>query len=188
VPVPAGPDIEFFAPSEDLADPVRRQNPARRRPTLEHPALDLYAGSDGFLVRTALIRSERYRAGTGPVIRTSDDICRLVQHLAHADQEHFVVLAVSNQNRLMAIHESSVGGTSKTLVELRHAIKVPFLVGAQAIAVVHNHPSGDPTPSPDDIDLTKRLKEAVDCVGLTFLDHVIVSTGGCVSFHDRYGW
>lgn len=180
-----GADFIISMPSEDLADPSPAlPNPPRRRATLEHPALDLYAGHDGFLVRTALIRSEKYSDVKRPKIANSEDAASLCSHLRYADQEHLVVLALDGQMKLRAIHEAAIGSSSSTSQTMNHLVKVATLTSSSAVIMVHNHPSGDPRPSPEDIAMTKQVKSGLECLGIVLMDHVIVAEEGATSMAD----
>jgi DNA repair protein RadC len=92
--------------------------------------------------------------------------------------ETFAVACLSARHRLLAWHTVSRGTRDSTPVSMPDVF-VPACVtpGAVAIVVVHNHPSGDPTPSPDDVALTARLRAAADILNVTLLDHLIVSEG-----------
>lgn len=77
------------------------------------------------------------------------------------------------------------GGPLDTLlVHPREVFKAALLANAAAIVVAHNHPSGDPTPSPDDMEMTRRLVAAGGVLGMSVLDHIIVGHGGYYSFHE----
>lgn len=180
-----GPDVVLTMPAEELALETFAQPNARRKRSLEQSALDLYAGNEKYLVRTALIRADNYDNGKrAPTIRSGQDAADLTQHLVHADQEHLVILALNAQMKLVAIHETAVGATSSVGQEIRHIIKVAVLVAATGVIMVHNHPSGDPTPSDPDRAITKHAGEAFECVGIALLDHVIVAAGGWRSFYQ----
>jgi DNA repair protein RadC len=184
--IPVGPDVTLYAPTEDLTDTFASEqteflsNPLRRRklPTLEHPALDLYAGYSDYLVKTAIIRSDKWKNTPGPDVSSAAKAAELTRHLAFADQEHIVVLALNGQNRLLAIHETSIGGASYSNIEMRQALKVPVLVSAAAVILVHNHPGGDPSPSQPDRELTAALLPAYKCLGIPLVDHVIIGLNG----------
>jgi DNA repair protein RadC len=105
-------------------------------------------------------------------------VAKLCQHIAMMDQEYMVTIAVSNDMRLMAIHEAAVGGRSRVGTVAVDIIKVPFLTGATALFLVHNHPSGVPIPSVEDFDMTDLVRRATECVGLTLLDHIVVAHEG----------
>jgi DNA repair protein RadC len=134
-----------------------------------------------------VIRASDYDPTDAPVIAAPGDVFRVVAHLQYADQEHFVTLAVDSARRLRAIHETAVGGTSAALVEAGHVVKLPLLVGASAVLVAHNHPSQSKRFSDDDVRMTHALSSATRCVGLTLLDHVLVTRTGWLSFLEEYG-
>ncbi|MGO0063489.1 JAB domain-containing protein [Brevibacillus fluminis] len=120
-------------------------------------------------------------------IRTAGDAVGLFQKfLDEADREQFLLLCLSSKNEPTAIHTVSVGSLSASIVHPRETFKVAFLANASSIIVAHNHPSGDPTPSQEDISLTKTLMQAGDLLGITVLDHIIVgSEGTFVSLKEK---
>lgn len=188
-----GADEVIYVPTEDLveasigktrfrANEGRARKKAKR--SFEEPTLDLYGGFDGFLVRTALIRANDYDASKAPLIQSPEDVIKLVEHLAFADQEHLVVIATNSESRLMAIHEAAVGGLGAAQFEIRQLIKVGYLTSAKALFMVHNHPSGSSTPSADDLRATKAVVEALKCVGLSLLDHIIIARDGATSLRS----
>jgi DNA repair protein RadC len=79
---------------------------------------------------------------------------------------------------VLAIETVSVGSLNASIVHPREVLKPAILASAAGIIVAHNHPSGDPTPSADDVEITKRLARAADIMGIPLLDHVIVGSGG----------
>jgi len=179
-----GPDVILLAPVEELIESAR-PNPPRKKRVLEHPALDIYAGNENYLVRTALIRAEGWDGGKNPpIIQSGADAADLCGHLKHADQEHMVIICINPQNKLLAIHETAVGGTSSMVIEIKHVIKVAVLTAAAAVIMVHNHPGGSPEPSREDISMTKSAKEAFKCVGIELVDHIIVALNGFTSFYS----
>ena len=98
-----------------------------------------------------------------------------------------MVLSMNANMKLLAIHESAIGGSSSAQVELQHAIKSPLLVSARAAIIVHNHPSGSTEFSSPDIALTKKVKAGFDCIGVSLLDHVVIARGGWASYMDQVG-
>ena len=92
-----------------------------------------------------------------------------------ADREMFVVLHLDVRNRVVAHEITSIGSQTASLVHPREVFKSAILKGACSIILSHNHPSGDPSPSKDDIDLTQRLVEAGRLMGIDVLDHIIVA-------------
>ena len=85
---------------------------------------------------------------------------------------------MNTKNQLVKLTEVSVGSLNASIVHPRELFKDAVKVSAAALVVVHNHPSGDPTPSGADIQLTRRLAKAGDVLGIELLDHVIIGDGG----------
>ena len=113
-------------------------------------------------------------------ITSSEDAGRLARDLAERaddDREHFWVLLLNTQNKLLAVHEVSVGSISATVVDPRGVFGPALREGAASIILVHSHPSGDPTPSEVDIKLTRDLVDAGNVVEVRVLDHIIVGSG-----------
>src|SRR5262249_38304182 len=93
------------------------------------------------------------------------------------DREHFLAFMLDSQNRLRLIHEVSVGTQTATLVHPREVFGPAVREGAAAVVLVHNHPSGDPTPSREDVRLTGQLADAGKLLDIKVHDHVIVGSG-----------
>ena len=91
-----------------------------------------------------------------------------------ADREHFVILALNTRNQISGIHTVSVGSLDTSIVHPRGAFKFAILSNASSIILAHTHPSGDTTPSSEDIELTKRLQKAGEVLGIDVLDHIII--------------
>lgn len=98
--------------------------------------------------------------------------------------EVFAILCLSTKHRVIAYHEVSRGTFDATLVHPREVFKAALLSNAASIILTHNHPSGDPTPSPDDHQLTRRLVDAGRLIGVDVLDHIIVGDGRYFSFRE----
>ncbi|MCG8588375.1 MAG: DNA repair protein RadC [Proteobacteria bacterium] len=102
--------------------------------------------------------------------------------LAHATQESFFVMSLDARQRLLAEHRVSLGTLTASLVHPREVFRPALRQAAAAVLLVHNHPSGDPTPSAEDRDVTERLATAGRILGVRVLDHVIVGRDGYYSF------
>jgi len=100
-------------------------------------------------------------------------------------QEVFGVLVLNTKNKIVAVHEISRGSLNSSLVHPREVFKPAVLHNASAIICFHNHPSGDPEPSREDIEITKRLVEAGKIIGIEILDHIIVGDEEYVSLKER---
>jgi DNA repair protein RadC len=93
-------------------------------------------------------------------------------------REHFVALYLNTKNRLVAAHVVAIGTLSSALVHPREVFGPALrIIGIAALVLVHNHPSGDPTPSRDDVSLTTKLVEAGRLLDVTVHDHVIIGSG-----------
>ena len=179
----ASADVVILAPTEKLAASASYVRNPRYRLDIRAPgepakSITLYDGKERFLVRTALVRHEDFHGGNAPKLDTPRAVAKLCQHIAMMDQEYMVTIAVNSALRLLAIHETAVGGKSGVGPLVNDIIKIPFLTGASGVFLVHNHPSGVPIPSAQDIDMTDRAKRATECVGVTLLDHVVVAYEG----------
>ena len=105
-----------------------------------------------------------------------------------AQQEHFVCFDLNVRHRVIARRTVGIGSICGVEVHPREVFRQAIVNGAAAVILVHNHPSGDPTPSRQDVDLTARLREVGDLVGITVLDHVIVAAEGCWASMAERGW
>ncbi len=101
--------------------------------------------------------------------------------MAYAEKEQFRILFLDRKNALIADEVQQEGTVDHTPVYVREVVKRALELSASAIILVHNHPSGDPTPSPADIDMTRRIVEAADKLGIKVHDHIIVGRTGHAS-------
>lgn len=104
----------------------------------------------------------------------------LREKIGKKNKEHFVLLCLDARNNLI-VDDVSVGVLNASLVHPREVFRKAISVGAAKVIVAHNHPSGDPSPSADDIVTAKRLKEAGEIVGISVIDQVVISSSECVS-------
>jgi DNA repair protein RadC len=102
--------------------------------------------------------------------------------MAHEATEHFRVLFLNRRNELIADEVQQKGTVDHTPVYPREVVKRALELGATAVIMVHNHPSGDPTPSPADIEMTREVKDAGERLGIQLHDHVIIGRRGHNSF------
>ncbi len=98
----------------------------------------------------------------------------LHQYFEGADREHFVVLLLDTRHQIIGIHTVTVGVLDAALIHPREIFKPAILANAAALILGHNHPSGDPTPSPEDRAVTRQTVAAGRLIGIAVLDHVIV--------------
>lgn len=119
------------------------------------------------------------------IIRTPKDIRDAVYDLKFFDKEHFVCLFLNTKNRVIGRETISVGSLNSTIVHPREVFKAAIRKGAASIIFAHNHPSTDPTPSKEDIEVTKLLSEGGAILGIKVMDHVIIGGDNWVSLKER---
>jgi len=114
-------------------------------------------------------------AGDKPVVKTPEKVVDLVRsRLKDKKKEYFLALLLNTRNQLIKVAEISVGSLDSSIVHPREVFKEAISASAASVIFVHNHPSGDPTASEDDIKLTKRLAEVGEIMGIDILDHIIL--------------
>ena len=111
-------------------------------------------------------------------------IFEIFQDLRLETKEHFITLHLDGKNRILCIDRVSVGSLNQSIVHPREVFKSAIYSSAAAIILVHNHPSLDPSPSREDIEITRRLKECGELLGIKLVDHIIVGDS-YVSFVER---
>ena len=105
-----------------------------------------------------------------------------MEELRYRKKEYFKVFYLNTKNEVTATEDASIGNLNSSIVHPREIFRNAVKKGAAAIIVVHNHPSGNPLPSQNDIDITKRLVEAGELIGIPVLDHLIIGDGSYISF------
>ena len=114
------------------------------------------------------------REATGPATRTPREVYQLLKDTAGLAQEAFTVLTLSTKYNVIDRHLITLGTLDASLVHPREIFRPAIVDGAAAIVLSHNHPSGDPTPSAEDIRITRQLVEAGRLLSIEVLDHVII--------------
>ncbi len=132
-----------------------------------------------------------YRITSAPktkptVIQTPEDVFRLFHpKLCLLDREHFFAVHLNTKNIVISTETVSIGSLNQTIVHPREIFKNAIKRNSAAIILAHNHPSGDPTPSEEDVAVTKRLVEAGSIVGIDILDHIIIAADKYHSFKSE---
>jgi len=122
----------------------------------------------------------------GEPLRSAEDVFRhFHQNLAREKRELFYVVLLNNKNKKIREVKISEGSLTASLVHPREVYNPVIRESAAAVIFVHNHPSGDPAPSPEDIEITRRLKEVGEVMGVRVLDHVVIGHERYFSFSDR---
>ncbi|HKL23125.1 MAG TPA: DNA repair protein RadC [Candidatus Nanoarchaeia archaeon] len=111
-------------------------------------------------------------------IKTAKDVfCLFEEKLKYEKQEFFYVILLNTKNNIISIQKISQGILDASIIHPREIFKPAIRNSASRIILIHNHPSGDPTPSEEDLDITKKLKESGELIGIEVLDHVIIGDG-----------
>ena len=134
------------------------------------------------LGRRLMLESPEERAA----INSPADAASLVQYeMSALEQEHLRVILLDRRNRVLEIVEVYKGSVNSSQVRVGELFKEAVRANASAIIVVHNHPSGDPTPSPDDVAVTRAIVQAGKLLDVDVLDHMVIGQGKWVSLKER---
>ena len=126
------------------------------------------------------------RTGQRVVLDSPERVARHFRaRLEDQPQEHFFVVTVDPRLRILGTHLVAKGGISHVHVLPREVFRPAILDGATGILIAHNHPTGDPEPSQEDVELTARLRQAGELIGIKVLDHLVVGREGYVSLRER---
>lgn len=153
---------------------------ARRRGMGEAKTAQLKAALE--IGRRLLLASPEQRAQ----IRSPGDAAQLMLiEMSHLDQEHLRVICLDTKNRVQKIQTVYIGSLNSSMVRIGELFKEPIRLNSAAIIVIHNHPSGDPTPSPEDVVVTRQIIEAGKLLDIEILDHLIIGAGRYTSMRER---
>jgi len=131
-------------------------------------------------------RLGRQKMGARPVIKSPQDAFELVkEEMAYLDREHFRVISLNTKNQVLAIDTVSVGSLNASLVHPREVFKLPIKRSAASLILLHNHPSGDPKPSREDNEITRRLCQAGILLGIEIVDHLIIGQNTYFSMREN---
>ncbi|CAC9590324.1 UPF0758 family protein [uncultured Gammaproteobacteria bacterium] len=115
----------------------------------------------------------------GDVFTSPEQIAQYLHlHIGHSSREQFVVLLLDQKHRLIELDILFTGTLNQASVHPREVVKIALEKNACAVVLAHNHPSGDPMPSKADIDITTRIKQALELIDVQLLDHIIIGDGG----------
>lgn len=120
-----------------------------------------------------------------PKIQSPQDVLALVTDMPAFEQEHLRILILNTKNNVLRAHEQYVGSLNGCTVRVGELFREAIRSNAAAILIVHFHPSGDPAPSPEDVELTRGIEAAGKLLDIELLDHVIVGSDGHVSLRER---
>jgi len=133
--------------------------------------------------RATLVREIAFRYGEKRIMgqqfqKSMDVFDSFKVRLGTARQEEFHILILDNKHRIISENMITMGTLNQTLIHPREIFAPAIEKRGKALILLHNHPSGDPQPSRPDIDMTKRLREVGEIVGITVIDHIIIGGGG----------
>ncbi len=119
-------------------------------------------------------------------IKSPSDVAKLMQvEMSYLDQEHLRVICVDTKNRVQKIQTIYIGSLNASLVRVGEVFKEAIKLNSAALIIVHNHPSGDPTPSPEDVLMTRQIVDAGQLLDIDVLDHLVIGHGRYVSMRER---
>lgn len=130
------------------------------------------------LIRLEIVTEHRMGVGLPDPIRSAADVLPMLEDLQARDRETFVCIHLNVRNQVNAMEVIAVGCLGQTLIHPREVFKAAVLRNSAGIILAHNHPSGNPDPSTDDLAMTKRIVAAGELLGIEVLDHLIVSASG----------
>ena len=121
-----------------------------------------------------------------PLITGPDDVVRnILPKLLYETREHFMLVLLNAANRIIAMPTISIGSLTNATVHPREVFKEVLKYPCTAIILVHNHPSGNPTPSSEDIGITEKLEKAADILDIPILDHIIIANHRYISMKEE---
>lgn len=137
-------------------------------------------------VKSLEVREIEYSYDKRPKISSMEDVVKTVKPMiADPNKEFFMALYLNTKNGVMKQEIISIGSLNANVVHPREVFKTACMISAASVIVAHNHPSGDPTPSREDIEITKKLYEAGKMMGIELLDHVIIGYEKIYGFKEN---
>ena len=131
-------------------------------------------------------RFRAYKSGDIYSIKQPKDAVSLVmEEMRYFRKEHLRVIMLNTKNVVISMKDVSIGSLNSSIVHPREVFSEAIIKNSASIIVCHNHPSGDPTPSKEDIDVTERLKECGKLLGIELLDHLIIGNGSYISLKEK---
>ena len=138
----------------------------------------------GMRCRVCLVREDT-KGDLIPILQQNDVYELVKDELANSDREIFLSVMLTARNHLIGVETVSIGSVNSAILSPGEVFKGALLANAVSIILCHNHPSGDLSPSEEDIKITKRLIEVGELLGVKVLDHLIVSDQGCRTLRDH---
>ncbi len=131
-------------------------------------------------------RLSAFKEGKKPEIKTAKDIADIfIPEMNDLEKEHFKGIYLDSRKRLIKQETIFIGSLNESVIHPREIFKIALDENAAAIILLHNHPSGDPSPSSFDIEITKELVKAGELLGISVLDHIIIGGNNYISFREK---
>jgi DNA repair protein RadC len=122
-------------------------------------------------------RFARETRSNGSSVKSPGDVARIfMDEMKHFDREHFKAAFLNTKNQIIRVVTVSIGSLNASIVHPREILKPAISASAASIVLVHNHPTGDPAPSREDIEFTKRFAQCGELIGIELLDHIIIGS------------
>ena len=137
------------------------------------------------IVSIKMVKESSFQYLARKILSPSDAYEMIKEQLEGLDREQFIIAFLNTKNEPTNITVVSVGSLNKVIVHPREVFKTAILSNAASVMAFHNHPSGDTTPSGKDIQLTHRLVEAGELLGIKLLDHLIIGDGSFMSLKEK---
>jgi DNA repair protein RadC len=161
---------------------TQKHDTTRRKTRVTYLTTGKLAATAPTVYQAPIVRLQMVREGSMMdaflVKSPADAAALLAPRYADCDREVMVVIPLNTRNRVIAIDLVAVGAINTSAITVREMYKSAILCNAAAVIAAHNHPSGDPTPSPEDLELTRKLIDAGELLDIDFLDHLILGEGG----------
>ena len=130
-------------------------------------------------------RFARESRSAGTSVRAPQDIARMfMDEMKHYDREHFKAAFLNTKNQIIKVVTVSIGSLNASIVHPREILKPAIAASAASIVLVHNHPTGDPTPSREDVEFTRRFAKCGELMGIELLDHIVIGADRFLSLKE----
>lgn len=137
------------------------------------------------IVSIKMVKENNLEYGSNQISSPKDAADIFRKFIGDYDREALVVLTFDTKNKINSITVASIGSLNSSIVHPREVFKTAILSNSASIIIGHNHPSGDPSPSKEDISITSRLKECGKILGIELLDHVIIGDNNYISLKEK---
>jgi DNA repair protein RadC len=153
---------------------------------LKANAASPFSFPEAFTMYVAELKRRRYRGQRPPEVNSPQQAYAVLKpRIDDWSREHFLAVLLNARNGVVGVETVSVGSLSASIVHPREVFKPAIVASAAGIVLGHNHPSGDPEPSPEDLSVTKRLSEVATLMGIELHDHIIFTDRTFVSLKER---